>query len=88
MAKIENTAEHPYDVSGLPKDGKPGGLYSFPRCTFTPEGVKINGQGEIPDDVLADLLENDVWTKGVFASGDLVNVGSKVGSRSVGIPTA
>ena len=80
MAKIENTTDHPFDVSGFPRGDKPGVLSSIPRSTVAPDGSRMNGVGEIPDDVLAELLDKDPWTKGVFASGDLIDV-SKSSSR-------
>jgi hypothetical protein len=79
--KVENTSDRQYDVHSLPKgnnaDGVPhGDRFSIPRATMGPGDVgKINGVGEIPDDVLSELLAKDEWTKAVFASGHLVAKG-------------
>lgn len=69
--RVENTSDRQYDVYALPKEGRTQVMYSIPRSNMTDTG-RVNGVGEIPDDVLTDLMVNDVWTKGVFDSGDLV----------------
>ncbi len=78
MARIENTSERQYDVRALPTksasgDLVPGPLFQIPRSDD--EGgtkKRVNGVGEIPDDILKELLARDVWTKAVFDSGDLI----------------
>ena len=73
--KIENVSDHPYEITAPAKDGKPARVFAFPRLTIDEAG-RHPGVGEMPDDVLADLLATDQWTKGVFDSGDLVAVKS------------
>jgi len=78
---VQNTADHPFDIYSIPTGVGPNGvalgskMYSVPRLTVDEKG-RHPGVVEIPDDVLAELLAKDPWTKGCFDSGDLVAVSS------------
>lgn len=85
--RIENTSDRQYDVNSLPKGHNPDGshfgvvCYSIPRATMGPGEIgRVNGVGEIPDDVLAELLAKDSWSKAVFDIGHLVAVNKKSSS--------
>jgi len=70
MARIENTSGRRFDINF-------GGalVASIPRAQVDEvSGAKVNGAGEIADDVLEKLLADDAWAKGVFESGDLVRI--------------
>lgn len=72
MPRIENTSGRRYDINF-------GGILvaSIPRAQVDEvSGAKVNGAGEIADDLLDKLLAEDAWAKGVFESGDLVRVGA------------
>jgi hypothetical protein len=73
MARIENTSARRYEINW-----KGAMLASIPRCAVDEvTGVKVNGSAEIADRVVDEMLAGDDWTKAVFASGDLVRVGTE-----------
>ena len=77
MARIENTTG-PRVLHSLPKADRPPVAYQFPAARLSDDGksTRINGVGDIPDDVLEELLTKDAFTKGLFESGELVRVGA------------
>ncbi len=80
MAKIENRSERQFHITGLPTTDAKGNVTPGTTYTISAKAPGINGAagtGEIPDAVLADLLEKDVWTKAVFASDLAVVKGSE-----------
>lgn len=86
MPRIENTSGRRYDINF-------GGILvaSIPRAQVDEvSGAKVNGAGEIADDLLDKLLAEDAWTKGVFESGDLVRVAASevAPAQSAGDPAA
>ncbi len=83
MVRIENTSGRQLDISPVRqydgagvlvvKEGRPMGMvFKIPRADVNDKGERVNGVGEIDEDVLAELLEKDAWTKALFDSGDLV----------------
>lgn len=87
MARIENTSNGPREVHSLPKEGRPILKYAFTAARVSEDGkqTRINGVGEIPDDVLDELLAKDQFTKGLFDDGSLVRVGAPTPST---VPSA
>jgi hypothetical protein len=74
MAKIENRSERQIHITGLPTTDAKGVVTPGATYVITAKAIGQNGLaggGEIPDAVLADLLEKDVFTKALFESGDL-----------------
>lgn len=83
MAKIENLSNGPRVIHSLPKSGRPVAQYTISAAKIAEDGkTLIKGTGEIPDDVLEELLATDPFTKGLFADdGGLSRVGG--GSTTV-----
>jgi len=75
--KVLNTSGRRYDIHSIPtrieEGGKPIGslVFSVPPAESGELGT-INGECEIPDEILDELLAKDKWTQAVFASGHLV----------------
>lgn len=78
MAKIENSSNGPREIHSLPKEGRPVVKYVITAAKVAEDAKQtlIKGVGEIPDDVLDELLAKDPFTKGLFDDGGgLVRVG-------------
>ena len=70
MAKVENTGGR-REVHSLRPDAGGNSHFLFPGAV-TVGTRKRNGVGEIPDDLLDELIEKDAFTRGLFESGECV----------------
>lgn len=85
MAKVENTGGR-REVHSLRPDAGGNSHFLFPSAV-TISGRKRNGVGEIPDDLLDELIEKDAFTRGLFDSGECIGTSpaaAKISARLAG----